>query len=242
MKSQPPRVAGPLVRARRGCRAAGGQAGARGHLLPDASRDRRAVRGRHVPRRQPRRSRRWSRARPWSCSPSDDAIAPLSAGEFVHDHIAGSRSQWSSRATGMPAPHRTRQTSRSSGSSWALPDLMVHSDSPEGAVTARPDLFDAAPCGYVVMDDDGPIVRANVEFLRMVEGTADDRGLRSHLHQPGDGRRADLGRDASRTRCSERRCRPGDRPRSRPSDGEQRPGAAQRAASPLRLEGCPCVP
>ena len=56
-----------------------------------------------------------------------------------------------------------------------LPDLMEpNSDSPEGGVTAAPDLFDEAPCGYVVTDDDGLIVRANVEFLRTVQRTADD--------------------------------------------------------------------
>jgi len=35
-----------------------------------------------------------------------------------------------------------------------------------------PDLFELAPCGYVVTDDDGVIVRANAEFHRMV-GRAD---------------------------------------------------------------------
>src|SRR5829696_838303 len=36
------------------------------------------------------------------------------------------------------------------------------------------DLFEQAPCGYVVTDDDGVIVRANVEFQRMVGLRVDD--------------------------------------------------------------------
>jgi phosphoserine phosphatase RsbU/P len=36
------------------------------------------------------------------------------------------------------------------------------------------DLFEDAPCGYVVTDDDGLVVRANGEFLRAIQMTADD--------------------------------------------------------------------
>lgn len=51
------------------------------------------------------------------------------------------------------------------------------------------DLFEHAPCGYVVTDDDGVIVRANAEFLRMVARPAGDvvsvRTLRSLLPVAG---------------------------------------------------------
>ncbi|GAB3785846.1 PP2C family protein-serine/threonine phosphatase [Nocardioides ungokensis] len=47
-------------------------------------------------------------------------------------------------------------------------------DSPNGGVTGTPDYFGDAPCGYVVTNDDGLIVRANSEFLRTVQRTADD--------------------------------------------------------------------
>ena len=36
------------------------------------------------------------------------------------------------------------------------------------------DLFDGAPCGYVVLDDNGTIQRANSEFLRLVDASADE--------------------------------------------------------------------
>ena len=36
------------------------------------------------------------------------------------------------------------------------------------------DLFEAAPCGYLLLDGDGRILRANAEFLRMVDVAADD--------------------------------------------------------------------
>ena len=39
---------------------------------------------------------------------------------------------------------------------------------------AEADLFEAAPCGYVVVDNTGTIVRANAEFLRLVGAPAVD--------------------------------------------------------------------
>src|SRR5215210_8164369 len=36
------------------------------------------------------------------------------------------------------------------------------------------DLFEVAPCGYVVLDDHGTIQRANAEFLRLVDASADE--------------------------------------------------------------------
>ena len=39
-------------------------------------------------------------------------------------------------------------------------------------VPPEADLFEAAPCGYVVVDNTGTIVRANAEFLRLVGAPA----------------------------------------------------------------------
>ncbi len=39
---------------------------------------------------------------------------------------------------------------------------------------ASADLFEAAPCGYVVLEQTGTILRANAEFLRLVDAPADE--------------------------------------------------------------------
>ena len=48
------------------------------------------------------------------------------------------------------------------------------SQPPAEPITPVADLFDAAPCGYVVLDGAGRIVRANAEFLRMLDARAGD--------------------------------------------------------------------
>ena len=41
-------------------------------------------------------------------------------------------------------------------------------------VVAVADLFEVAPCGYVVLERNGTIRRANAEFLRLVDATPDE--------------------------------------------------------------------
>ena len=48
------------------------------------------------------------------------------------------------------------------------------SQHPPEPVPPEADLFEAAPCGYVVVDNTGTIVRANAEFLRLVGAPAAD--------------------------------------------------------------------
>ena len=90
----------------------------------------------------------------------DDVIAPMSAGEFVHEQIAGSRLRV--LETRGHAPHLTDPDDVVAEIGGFL-DVPVRADSH----VASADLFEAAPCGYVVLERDGTIVRANAEFLRL---------------------------------------------------------------------------
>ena len=52
--------------------------------------------------------------------------------------------------------------------------MTVTEERPDPAADPATDAFEEAPCGYVITDADGTVVRANKEFLRLVGRTADD--------------------------------------------------------------------
>ena len=207
-------------------------------LLPDRPRDRRPLRARDVPGRQPRRPRLASGPRAWSCSARGDVIAPESVGRLRARAAARQRLRAAAGHRPLPEPQRPgRDDRRDPELPWSVTRTSTRAEE------SAEELFEDAPCGYLTTLPDGTIVRVNRTFERWTG--LDRRQLLGRRALPGSAvsGRAHLPRDPLRADAAHARSRPrdrgGDRLRRRlaPARPGQLPDAPTTRADSPRTSG-----
>ena len=183
---------------------------------------------------------------------TDDVIAPVAVGEYVHEHIPGSTLvllDSTGHCPHMSAPDQTADAIDTVPGLRRRRRTMTAGDGDvvDGFIDALLDddaqtLYDRAPCGYLSSTPDGTIVKVNATFLALT-GYATRRPRRAPaFRRPAHRRRTDLPRDALRADVAPARHRPRDRarPRLRGRAPPARPG--ERGARARRRRATRCHP